>query len=667
MAKPLNFREYGTANAVKLLPSIKNINNYIGLTTELDSHIKTGDIVFITHRYSGNTSCALDNYLNYYHTNNYPYLNYVNGYKVTATQIENNLIIINKQYDKSLDSCQLSDHYISTKSVDINHSGTTLTEINYVTIANIDSVLFKNVYINNTSSNYIDISQAYILAGTINNVHFKNKYNFKYLSLNSSSTGSSYSYNNNDYGYTYSRGVSSNYININNSLIDNGWFYYNNISATTINDGYFEYCNISATTINNGYFQNCILNNDCTWNNGNWNYSLSDPSGASFGCLAWSAGTWQNGVFGTGKTWSGGTFYNGTFYGIWLNGNFNGIKISTTSGITYKGNFLGTWINGIFNGGKFGKISTDTYIWTNGTVNGGDFFYTNWLNGTFNNGNFYYGSWYDGTFNSGNFIGITGQSYWYQGTFNTGTISKTGWADGKFKNGTMNNVIFSAGTFYSGDFINSIFLSGRFKSGNIKNSTWMNGICEYAIMEDSYWENGDWYNGVVYNSDFLNVNWSGGTFNSGRMLYSGSSTGDWYGGNFNGGTFGYSVDDPVVSMEFEYVPQTGTVIDLNYLYYRTSIDYDHLVINGLVSDMNNSTNIYSIYYITSSTWSTTGTLLSTTIEKIQKNMSDIYFWKEFSKMSAPPNPLPLYTINYKIIKQQNYDPTQVIIYSSSTS
>jgi hypothetical protein len=645
MAKPLNFRQDGTSNAVKLLPIIKDINNYIGLTTELDSHIKIGDIIFITHRYSGDTSCALDNYLNYYHENNYPYLNYVNGYKVIDTQIENNLIIINKQYDKSLDNCQLSEHYVSTKSADIKHIDS--SSFNYVTVADIDSVLFKNTHINNTTSNYINIKQAYILAGTINNVHFKNKYDFKYLSLNSSSTGSTYSYNNNNYGYTYCHGLSNNYININNSLIDNGWFYYNNISATTINGGYFEYCNVSATTINNGYFRNCILNDDCIWNNGNWDYKLSDPSGISFGCLSWSAGTWQNGVFGTGKTWSGGTFYNGTFYGIWLNGDFNGTKSVTTSGTTYNGNFLGTWINGTFNGGKFGKIGTDTYIWTDGTVNGGDFFYTNWLNGTFNNANFYYGNWYNGTFNSGNFSGITGQSYWYQGIFNSGTMSNTGWADGKFKSGDMYNVIFSAGTFYSGDFINSIFLSGRFKSGNITNSTWMNGICEYAIMENSYWENGDWYDGVVYNSNFLNVNWSGGTFNSGKMLYSGSSTGAWYGGNFNGGTFGYSVKSPLNNRTFElYTPTTS--IKPNYLYYRT-ITYD---IDDDLIIFNNSNDIYAIYKITSITNFEDGTS-QTSYGETTKNLSDIKFWKTHPASLSPTEDY----LNFDIPRQQNYDPT----------
>jgi hypothetical protein len=47
----MSFRETGTVNAVKLLPTIKNIDSYIGLTTEVDSHIKTGDTVFVTYRY----------------------------------------------------------------------------------------------------------------------------------------------------------------------------------------------------------------------------------------------------------------------------------------------------------------------------------------------------------------------------------------------------------------------------------------------------------------------------------------------------------------------------------------------------------------------------------------------------------------------------------------
>ena len=241
----MSFRETGTTNAVKILPTIQNINNYIGITTELDSHIQVGDIVYITYRYDEYSSNTLDNYLDYFHDTGYPFIDYVNGYEVKEVQLENNLIIIDKPYGNLSDNYQILEHYLSIKSFNLNQ-----TE-NYISIAKIDSTLFKNVYINSTSSSNIDLQQAYILSGTIKNTNFKDKYYFKYLSLNTSSSGSTYSYNNNKYGYTYCYGTSTNYIYLESCIIDNGRFYYTNVSLTTINEGYFENCNLSMTNFGN--------------------------------------------------------------------------------------------------------------------------------------------------------------------------------------------------------------------------------------------------------------------------------------------------------------------------------------------------------------------------------------------------------------------------------
>jgi len=524
---------FGTINSSKLLNTYDEDAGYLVLYSEVDTHIKIGDSVYISSIIDSEldnlTSCCDD----------FPFGNYSNGYKVLNVDITKNKITINKLFKELSNSINLENHYI--------------TKINFenVIIKNsiIDSSTIKNGNIYNS-----DIQQLNIINGIISGCTINSKYDDTYDSLKKiiydgvilSDNNEKYSYNN--------IGVSGYTLNLYYNNINNGRFYSIQLSGKTniINNGYFENCVVDGYLILDGYFKNSKVFPNCTWSGGTWNNH--NQSVLDFGTNIWYNGIWENGNFGPVKIWKNGIFdYGAIWISIWENGVFN-------DGVIFGGLVNNIIIN---NGG-----TTQTII-KYGIINNGSISNSIFENGIFNNGSFDYGSfWSGGTWNGG----IFDSALWSGGTWNNGEFINSYWNDGTWNNGKFTNSTWKNGTWYrkrdylGSSFNNSYWSGGTWNNGQFNNSTWYDGDWKYGHFNKSIWNNGDWENGIFIESKVSgNLNWKKGNWRSGDILD--NSIVNWSGGTFNNGNF--------VGRQIDYINLSTSGSFIDYFPLESSLIVKH--------------------------------------------------------------------------------------------
>jgi len=440
----LRYDDIGTINAVKLLSKINSYNDFIQLTTEIDSHIEEGDIVFIT--YSGNSisysndEIILDNYI-YTNNNNNIYSEYSTGYLVINVNKNNNSFVINRKINTIPANKDLIEHYVS--KITINNANINNGEIN--------STFIKN---SNVSGNELIWKQGVMCGGDIDNITINNKYSEKYITLNIKYIDSFIKHlnlNNNNFGYSYFFNLSST---IKDTIINFGSFYNCRITSSTIStiyNGYFYKSNIINNKIENGYFEETTLNN-CEWLYGKWN-NLSTNFNTS-----WKDGIFINGIFDYNNIWEYGTFLNGIFRGIWKNGIFN------------NGIFKSSLKQGEFNGGILSGNSNTTIY--NCNINGGIIENTIISDSNLKNGNIK-NSTIKNSIISNNII--INKCNMFNNNYISGTITETNFFNNNFNN---TDIKIENSIFYSNNIING----GNFKNNIFKNQTVIN--------------NGDFYNNL---------------------------------------------------------------------------------------------------------------------------------------------------------------------------
>ena len=443
----LRYDDLGTVNAVKILQKINVYNGYIQLTTELDSHIEEGDIIFIT--YSGNpttysdSEIILDNYIYTKRSKNTIYSEFSTGYMIINVNKNNNTFVINRKIESIPANKDLIDHYVSKISINnanINNGG------------EIDSTFIRTADI---FGNNLTWKQGVMYNGNISKLNISNKYNDNYISLCVDYNTDFVKYltlNNNNYGYSYFFNMSSS---IKDSDIDFGIFNNCRITSTimsNIRGGYFYDCEILNNEISNGYFEETTLNN-CDWKNGKWKNISSN-----FNTL-WVNGVFLDGTFEQGCIWENGVFVNGMFKGIlWKNGNFNnGVFDAQANSVFEKGNFNGGILSGNsninvyncdFNGGviensnislsnlKNGEIKNSTIknsnILKEIIIKNSDIFDNNYVSGSIDSSNVFNSDF------SSNDIKIKNSDFYFNNKINNGHFDNN-----NFKNGTLiNNGIF---------------------------------------------------------------------------------------------------------------------------------------------------------------------------------------------------------------------------------
>ncbi len=549
-----------SANAVELLPIIKEENGYIKLTTKVNSNFTVGDIAYICALSGGSvqysdTTYVLDNMLEVSGCTEWFYHPYISGYEVLSINNKKNEIIIDRIFDEKLRNKKIYNHFITKIAI----------EDIQIKSADIDCAVFKNFETTGTTID-IDLIQGIILTGTssynsrIHDMEIMDKYDYFYKTMNTKDINDVYSIyysrNNNGYGYTY---IYNQYVS--GSTIYSGYFYNCRVRNCIINGGAFIGCLVYGSTINDGLFSGSTLDNQCDWIYGIWHYtsnsifssSLCEGGASTFGPTSFNDGIWNCGTF-SGKTWFGGIFNNGKFTDSdWRDGVFNGGRIERS-----------TWSGGTFNNGYMSECE-----WNGGTFNNGEIMNSNWYNGDFINGTFSSSKWYNGNFYNGTFNGnrsgdtLTFDNEWYNGNFYNGTFNKSIWYDGIFYNGSMNDSYWVIGTFNNGIMTRTYWVDGTFNNGSYfgdlsgitvasspyysGNIRWENGTFNNGTFTYGYWENGNFNNGVVYESIFRQVNWKNGTFN-GNLIGPYANTGylgftvNWSGGTFNNGSFGIPTD-----------------------------------------------------------------------------------------------------------------------------
>jgi len=448
----LRYDDLGTVNAVKILPKINIYNGYIQLTTELDSHIEEGDIVFIS--YSGNpttypdSEILLDNYIYTKISDHNIYSEFSTGYMVINVNKNNNTFVINRKIETIPANKELNDHYVSKISINnanINNGG------------EIDSTFIRSAEI---FGNNLIWKQGVMYNGNITNLNIINKYDDNYISLKVEYNIDFVKYltlNNNNYGYSYFFNMSSS---IKNSDIDFGIFNNCRIKSTNtpksnIRGGYFYDCVVLNNKITNGYFEKTTLNN-CDWIYGKWN------STSEFNTL-WKNGIFLNGVFSQDYTWENGTFIDGVFKGIWKNGDFNGgIFSAQTNSIWEKGNFNG----GILSGNS--NINVYNCDLNGGVIENSIISYSNLKNGEINNS----------TIKKSNILTVKiKNSDVFDNNYVSGLIEDTNVFNSVFNS---NDITIKKSNFYFNNKINN----GKFENNNFKNGTIINNGNFYNNLFD---------------------------------------------------------------------------------------------------------------------------------------------------------------------------------------
>ncbi|MCK9446043.1 hypothetical protein M0Q50_04035 [bacterium] len=401
------YDDLGTINSVKILPKIDVFDKYIKLYTEIDSHVEIGDKVFITLSKNvddiSSNSITLDNRIIAMNDIDFLYSTILQGYEVLTIDKKRNSFVINKLLtdiipDGNIDGKVLEEHFVSKvtcEKVDMYN-------------AIVDSTFIKNGNINNDGKGTVVFIQCVGFGLNLNKVNIKRKYTIDYITLNSYLDSDNkiinyFSLDNNNYGYSNFRNT-----NLYGCNIDNGYFYncilepYNigNIYTYDINGGYFEKCLIEKANINNGYYKDVINLIDCVWNNGSFDCGTSE-SDYKFNLDNWYNGLFINGIFGSCDgfanmpVWHDGTFMNGIWDSyLWKNGSFDGGIFGTNGNYNFDNvttidefeyNFGITKRD--VEGNIINDISEYEYTnWQNGVFNGGLMIRTKWLNGTLRKG-----------------------------------------------------------------------------------------------------------------------------------------------------------------------------------------------------------------------------------------------------------------------------------------
>lgn len=496
------YDQIGTINAVKLLPKVDNYNGYIKLYTELDSHIETNDIVYIT--YDGDLNnitlndLILDNYNTVLNSNNNIYDLYSTGYKILYVNKNNNSIVINKKITDIDPNKSLNDHYVSKVSCfNIN-----------IEKANIDSTLIKNGVINTTElQNNVNIIQCIMFNGDINNVNINHKYSDDYLSQKTiynddNSISYTLSKNNNGFGYSYFYNLNSS---IKNCNLYSGNYINCNIYTTetkNIKGGNFINCYVDKYKISDGYFFNTILNNNCEWKYGKWDGDLNN-SASTFNLSKWENGIFINGKFGENNNesyhWYNGDFLNGEWYGdIWFNGNFSGGYLYGKSGYTEQQMVGSYWLNGLLKGGTINP--NFKFNWKNGQVLGGNIYNTIFNDGTIYSGNFYNSNIKNTDIKGGYFYNtnsITDSNIYNINTIGDRSNEKIEISDSNIYDGNLkytyfySNNIIENGEFEDCFFTDSITINNGLFKGNSEDILYQN-----FIPTEIYYETPVLINGV---------------------------------------------------------------------------------------------------------------------------------------------------------------------------
>jgi hypothetical protein len=248
-----------TSNSVKLMNHIYEDNGFIKLKTVINSNIMIGDIIYICAM-SGDTgveytssSYVLDNLIEVSDCSNWYYNPKLMGYKVLNVDYLNNFLTIDRRYDSIFDDKNIYNHYIT--KIYINNQN--------IINGNIDGAIYKNVQLSGTT-NFI---QSIILSGITSNITLNEKYDKDYITLNTHDNYSTYLSNNNDlFSFTVIKNQT-----INNTIIQNGYYYNCIINNSKLNYGFYYDCVINNTIINNGNYSGCTISG-VTWVYGVWEY-----------------------------------------------------------------------------------------------------------------------------------------------------------------------------------------------------------------------------------------------------------------------------------------------------------------------------------------------------------------------------------------------------------
>jgi len=622
-------------NAVKLLPKIDSVDNYVILYTEFDGFFDIGDRLYIM---------AIDT-----SSDEYQYLDSINNYNSTSDKMGfvvldkiGNSIKINRKYDdlsENIDTIK-SDCYI----------GTVYIKNSTIKTGYINSALLNNVILDTNENDKLRIMQCVLskLNGdTINNTILEKKYNKSDLILKTDiiddNIESYYTYNNYDNGLTI--------INLSDNRLD--------INGTDIYDGIINNCDIYTNTIIDNFPDNNNLmghwsfddlsgeiilgnlNKDITLYNGDvlvngisgnavFRYLVSDSTGigilndinlnhnTDFSMSVWFKLERYNGYDTSLYTTSVLSFENDNYnFGIYINKpgsspilkfGVNGVNdsndniLSLDYGITYNtwyhcvfvndNGIINQYINGEFISGMTNNIEYgdifDVLIGYNKSISKNDFSAP--FRGSIDEFRIYdkiltgdeIKILYD---NPGGDFSL--KKYIYSGLLNNCNIN-----DGYIiKGGTFNDCTVSSLTIWkNGKWINN---SDDIVDNPFKCKFWENGTWEGGTFPNSYWNdgtfvsgifNGDWNNGIFINGTFDESNWSGGTFNDGLFKNS-----NWYGGIFDNGTFENS----------NWLNGTFN----NGLIKEDSNWSDGIFNNGLIKDSNWSDGIFNNGTFEKSNWS----------------------------------------------------------------
>jgi len=377
MASITRYDDIGTVSAVKLIPKIDSYNGYIRLYTERDSHIEVGDTVFIT--YSGDTSTLgdfdLDNLYYVSFTDENFYNNYAQGYDVLYVNKNNNSFVIDRQIISIPKNSRADGYFVSTFVADKTN----------IFDGVVDGALLKNSVIDPVTYDDVNLTQAVVFGGEINNLTKCSKYPVNYISLllnynEDDDTFIKYSnLNNNGYGYSYFYDIldNSSYNGIRNCNFFYGNYFNCDISSVDlrfIKGGYYYQSYIDNYEIYDGYFHDLDeLTNSCVWLNGKWD-------GGVFTLGNWTNGSFISGTFGNNDdaVWENGTFFDGVWAGrFWINGNFSGGIFKGQDSVYESGQITYTeWLDGNFIDGKM--LNTDFYL--TGTTGIGNSFYVKNIN-----------------------------------------------------------------------------------------------------------------------------------------------------------------------------------------------------------------------------------------------------------------------------------------------
>lgn len=556
-------------NAVRVLPLIERVDDYIALYTEFDGFFNIGDRLYIMV-YNQST------------TNSYNYLDsdatkermtdsdgevFINKMGVVVIDKINNKLILDIKYESLLG---LNGTLKFNMSSDIIYISRVYIKDGTINNGSVNALMCRNITLNPSNSLAITWYQGIIpnTNDVITNINFTKKYtSSSYIRKTEYDTltkqvSSYYTKNNYDRGISfigYGKSINSVKINLIDCTISDGNFNYcnfktQNIPHITFNGGKIENSTIAdKCIINNGYFINTsIMNQYSIWNNGRY----SNNNSSKFLLPTWYNGTWESGEFPSTCVWMNGRFLNGNFNSsTWIDGVFyNG---TITGSIWYNGQFNGgvfcdksIWHNGVFNGGKMDDIVVVLGKFNNGTIANSIITEMNFYDGNINKSeinscNIYGGTITSSKINSSNIYGgvITGtsteksnitNSVINQSNINFSRIDKSTINNGRLSGiNVINSIINYCVASNKTNITYSVWNDGIANDIRLDHVDWYDGIANYAVITNSHWYNGSFNNGIFGNpseSEITKTFWHDGEFHFGIF------NGVWTKGTFHFGT-----------------------------------------------------------------------------------------------------------------------------------